>query len=260
MNLKEHRIGIVGSGNVASHLAFSFHKNKNIPFAAIYSRNTKKASLLCKKTNTIYVQNIENLKNYCDIIILCVSDDSIPKLAKALKLTSHYILAHTSGVVSINVLKSASKNYGSFYPLQTFTSDRKVDLKSVPFLIDASNEYSKKILFSLASHLSDNVSYIKDADRQKLHLAAVVVNNFTNHLFTLAKKYTKNLSVDFKLLMPLIKETINKAIEENPALIQTGPAKRGDLQTIANHLSMIENSELKKLYLCFTKSIQEFYE
>lgn len=257
IDIQSYRIGIIGSGNVAHHLAHAFYRLKDIQFTEIYTRNKTTGRVLADAVNVQFVEDINQLT--ADILIVCASDDSIQSIAKELK-DSEKIIAHTSGVVSIHNLKEATTKYGSFYPLQTFTKTREVDLKEVPFLIDGSNQEVKDILAGLARMISKKVSFVADDQRRKLHVAAVIVNNFSNHLFSLTKDYTDSLSLDFDLLKPLMQETVAKALAQNPADIQTGPAKRGDKNTIAQHLDMLKDSKLKELYLWFTESIEKYYE
>ena len=135
-----------------------------------------------------------------------------------------------------------------------------MDLKEVPFLIDGSNETCTSILMQLAELISNKVFEVNDEQRRKLHIAAVIVNNFSNHLFALTKEYTDSLDLDFDLLKPLMQETMLKALAQNPKDIQTGPAKRKDYKTIAQHESMLSDPKLKELYLWFTQSIDSYYE
>jgi predicted short-subunit dehydrogenase-like oxidoreductase (DUF2520 family) len=259
MSLSDLKIGIVGSGNVAHHLAHAFYFHPEINFNSIYTRNVKTGRVLADAVQVSFIETLDEFLDLNDLIIICASDDSIDNLCKQLK-GKQQIIAHTSGVVSIEVLKQASENYGSFYPLQTFTKTREVDLKEVPFLIAASNTHSRKILEELAHLVSNKVRLVSDEKRRKLHLAAVMVNNFSNHLFALTKDYTNKLALDFDLLKPLMQETVMKALAQNPKDIQTGPAKRKDTKTIEEHLKMLENQKLQEIYLWFTESIGKYYE
>ncbi len=255
----ELRIGIVGSGNVAHHLAHAFYFHPEINFNALYTRNKKTGRVLADAVQVQFIEKIEDLAKQTDVIIVCASDDSIESIAEHLT-TDKQIICHTSGVVPIDALKKASKNYGSFYPLQTFTKTREVDLKEVPFLIDGSNDLTKEVLVQLASLISNKVSELDDSKRRKLHVAAVMVNNFSNHLFALTKEYTTSLDLDFDLLKPLMQETVLKALAQNPKDIQTGPAKRKDKKTISQHQEMLQDPKLKELYSWFTESIEKYYE
>ena len=92
----------------------------------------------------------------------------------------------------------------------------------------------------------------------KLHVAAVVVSNFTNHLYTLAEDYCLKEGLDFKQLLPLIEETALRIKNTSPKLAQTGPAIRHDKETIQKHIELLKNHpQLKNLYVLLTESIQQ---
>lgn len=259
MKVKDAHIGILGSGNVAFHLAKALQQNLAKQSIFINSRNKIAAQNLAANFQVCWIEDFNEFVEKCDIVIIAVADDAIEQLAIDFKIKDK-IVAHTSGVVSMHKLKNTGQNYGSFYPLQTFTKNRAVDFKKVPLLIDASNESTKQILLALAHQLSDKVKEVKDEERALIHPAAVMVNNFTNHLFTLAIDYMENKNLDFEILHALIEETAQKAIEQNPKEIQTGPAKRRDEKTIQQHIEMLEDPKLKELYLWFTQSIEKYYE
>jgi hypothetical protein len=94
------------------------------------------------------------------------------------------------------------------------------------------------------------------AKRTKLNVAAVLVNNFTNHIFALAEDYCKKEGIEFKELLPLIQDTINRIGNEPLSLAQTGPAAQKDFETIAKQEELLQNyPKLLKLYRFFTESI-----
>lgn len=189
------------------------------------------------------------------LILLCLPDDQINKIIST--IDSNCALAYTSGSVSLESLPARAE-IGVFYPLQTFSKNSSIDLSKVPFLIEANNKEFADELFSLASRLSDNVSYADSELREKIHITAVWVNNFTNHMIYLAQNFANSNGVDFKLLKPLLKETIHKLDSMSAYDAQTGPARRGDLQTLAKHLSHLDGIE-KEIYELISKSIHERY-
>ena len=253
----DYEISIIGSGNVAYQLAKVFSEN-NLPIVEIISRNRVEGEKLSKLYNLHFQSHVQSYKPLGHIVILAVADDAIAPIAQQIDANGK-IVAHTSGMASMHLLKEASKQYGSFYPLQTFTKNRQVDFQTIPVLIDGSQEEVIKLLSDLAKLISKKVHFLKDEKRSELHLAAVLVNNFSNHLFTLAEDYCKINDLDFSILHPLILETAHKSILDSPKLIQTGPAKRNDKKTIKKHLSHISDETLKKIYLLFTESIQKMY-
>ena len=86
-------------------------------------------------------------------------------------------------------------------------------------------------------------------------MAAVFVNNFTNHLYKIGNDICKESKVPFEILQPLIKETASKIEHLSPKKAQTGPAIRNDKKTIQNHLNLL-NQNQQKIYKTLTKSIQ----
>ena len=82
-----------------------------------------------------------------------------------------------------------------------------------------------------------------------LHLAAVFVNNFTNHMLVQGREIALKAGFSFEILSPLIQETIAKALELGPENSQTGPAVRNDKNTIEKHLELLSFSpELPRIY------------
>ena len=202
--------------------------------------------------------DLKSVGTHSDIIIIAVPDESIGKIAIDLKYRNQ-IIVHTSGSVSIDVFDELHQ-FGVLYPLQTFTRDMEIDLTDVPFCIEASDPEVVDSLKSLAHKLSNSVVDMNSQLRKDLHIAAVTVNNFSNHLYHLASDYLKEKGLSFDLLKPLIMETARKISDVSPEEAQTGPAKRGDIKTIEEHAEMIEKDlELKKVYTLFSEQILKNY-
>jgi predicted short-subunit dehydrogenase-like oxidoreductase (DUF2520 family) len=177
-----------------------------------------------------------------------------------LKKNPNVKVVHTSGSVGLDVFGNVS-NKGILYPLQSFSKTKKIDIKEVPFLITSDNESFKQELMEFARTISKHVFEYTDEQRRHLHIAAVLVNNFSNHLFALAQEYCEKHRLDYQLLMPLIHETIHKIDTITPKDAQTGPAKRNDREIIEKHLSMLktEDEQLFKIYKLLTDSILKMY-
>ena len=103
--------------------------------------------------------------------------------------------------------------------------------------------------------MSDEVYFIDSDQRKKVHLAAVYVNNFVNHLYHIAHEICARENLPFELLKPLIRETARKIEVMAPSEAQTGPAKRKDLKTINEHLELLSEDQ-KDLYQLISNSIQ----
>lgn len=244
------KINIIGSGNVAHHLAMSLIKTDVL----LYCRDLKSIEPTLRNSGIQIVEGLDVLRD-ADLTILAVSDDALLSVSK--KINSSQAVVHTSGSVHMEVLKQFG-NYGILYPLQTFSKKDELDINEVPFLLEASDEKFEKALLSFCSkQLSGLVSVVNSEQREKIHLAAVVVNNFVNQLFFEAQEILKQEHLDWTLLKPLIHETIRKAEDIGPKAAQTGPAKRNDKKIIDKHLSLIDDPKIKEIYRLISERIRE---
>ena len=227
------KVVVIGTGNVASHLMHAFSLSKQIEAIQINSRS------------------LETIPN-SEISIIAVSDDAINEVSKKLNSRTGLIV-HTSGTVNIDAIHQHRK--GVFYPLQSFTKNTIVDFSKIPFCLEAISEEDKNILKNLVKILGAKSYSINSKQRKKLHLAAVFVNNFTNHMYQIGNDICDENDVPFEILHPLIEETAKKITSISPKKAQTGPAKRNDKQTIQSHLEQL-NSQQQEMYQLLTKSIQ----
>ena len=244
-------IAIIGTGNVAFHLGKAFY-DKGIAIKEVFGRNKELATELADSLKSVVSTNLNDLRS--DLILICTSDDAIESIVSQLPKDSK--IAYTSGAVSLEKFKV--KDIGVFYPLQTFSKEREINLFEVPFLIEGSNSFFSQELFDLAWILSRNVTFASSEQRKKYHLAAVFVNNFTNHLFHQAKKYVEHEELNWNYLQPLMKETVEKILLTNPEHAQTGPAKRNDLETLKMQSEMLSGMS-KEIYELLSKSIINTY-
>ncbi len=247
-------INIIGTGNVAWHMAQAVYAAENYSLQGVAGRSEK--SLEDFKSLARESTDIHKLTP-SDITMIIVSDDAIKKVAEKIPYTSG-VFIHTSGSVSINALESYV-NHGVFYPLQSFSKVVPVNFKEVPICIEASSKSNLRVLEELGFALSEKVAPISSTQRKKLHLAAVFVNNFSNHCFTIAQELCDQQEVPFDLLRPLLNTTANKALSHKPSEVQTGPAKRNDQETIASHINQLSNPMQQEVYKILSEAITQYY-
>lgn len=253
-NQFQNGIVILGAGNVATHLSLAL-KQARFSIKCIYSKTINSARELAVQLNSQYTDKLSKIPVDADLYIIAVKDEIIQKVAENLKIEDG-IVVHTAGSISVDIFKGKFQNYGVFYPLQTFSKSREMDFGEVPICIEASMEEIENKLFTLASSLSGSVFKIDSEKRKSLHLAAVFACNFSNHMYSIAHKILNQSGVSFNLLKPLIKETAQKAIDQEPLKAQTGPAVRNDENVILKHLEMLKNSsDYEKIYRFVSKSI-----
>ncbi|MGB2129420.1 MAG: Rossmann-like and DUF2520 domain-containing protein [Flavicella sp.] len=244
------KISIIGYGNVGSHLLSEFAKNPQLEIVQIYNRNIQK--IPSNLEDIAVTDSIKSLKE-ADIYFLTVNDDTIASVAKQLSNRKELIV-HTSGAVSVDVFKN-SPNYGVFYPLQSFTMGKTVDFNNIPICLEANSKKNLAILEQVASSLSKRLFQIDSQQRKQLHVAAVFVNNFVNHLYSMGEAICERYEIPFEILHPLILETAKKVQHFSPKQVQTGPAIRGDQKTIESHKKNL-TSEQATVYSLLSEYIQ----
>jgi predicted short-subunit dehydrogenase-like oxidoreductase (DUF2520 family) len=250
-----YRITMIGSGNLASHLAPAL-ENAGHFVSEVYSRNQAAAKGLCSHLyDARHVNSPDFSQSKSAIFIIAVSDDAIEDVSSQIILPPDSILVHTSGTKSISLL-SGFEQYGSFYPLQTFTKKKKISWEEVPILVEGSSQETTKHLLALARSISAKAFQAPEEKRKLIHLSAVYSANFANHLLYMAKSLLDEKDIDFTILKPLLSETLTKAFEIDPIKAQTGPAVRRDISTIREHLKILDNKEdFKKIYKDITENI-----
>jgi predicted short-subunit dehydrogenase-like oxidoreductase (DUF2520 family) len=244
------RLSIIGSGNVAHHLIQAFSPSAEIELVQVFARNPSSVSTLIT-TDKIISEFSELIP--VDIIIISVTDDSIATISINIPFKNSLVV-HTSGSVAMEALNDTNRK-GVFYPLQTFSKSKEVDFKSIPICLEAENNKDYTILETLAKTISNSVYNVNSEQRKALHIAAVFVCNFTNHLYQIGNEICQQNKLSFDILKPLIQETANKIVSLSPEEAQTGPAKRKDSQTINAHLNFLSDENQKEIYKLLTKSI-----
>lgn len=250
------KVSIIGSGNVAQHLISALQKSQNsgagIELVEAFSR--KKESLASLLDPDSITTDLSALKE-ADLYIIAVSDDAIASVSNQLPFKNR-LVAHTSGSAPLDVLHDTNRK-AVFYPLQTFTKGKAVNFKTIPICLEAENPTDYQLLDKVAKSISDKVHAINSEQRKALHVAAVFVNNFTNHLYSIGNNICQENQIPFDILKPLIQETVEKIMTLSPDEAQTGPAIRNDQKTIAAHEAFLTNENQLTIYKILTQSIQE---
>ncbi|MFP4557593.1 MAG: Rossmann-like and DUF2520 domain-containing protein [Bacteroidales bacterium] len=251
-------IVVIGAGNVAYSLVPIINKaGHNV--VQIVGRTPENAQELAELVKSKHTSNVSDIQVDADAYILAVPDSAILGLSKSLhKLNG--IVVHTSGSTPLSVLSSLADNYGVFYPFQTFTKGRDVSLQNVPICIESNNQDTLTMLFRFSESLGARPVKMDSSTRQWLHLSGVFSCNFVNHMLAIAQVIAQEHGFSYNLLKPLIEETISKALNDNPIDNQTGPAVRGDSETIKKHVALLSNidEDIRDLYTEISKSILNF--
>ena len=247
---------IIGTGNVATVLG-RLLKKAGFAIKQVFGRNPDNAEVLAAYLNSAPCSKWSGIDKDADIYLVAIADTALYDLDRRLVLSTQLVL-HTAGSVTKDILKNISANYGVLYPLQSLRKELPV-LTQIPFLIDGNGQQTIQTISEIALRLSSNISLVGDEARLKLHVAAILMNNFTNHLYAVTEDFCKKEGLNFKLLLPLALETVRRIELVSPSQVLTGPAIRKDDITINKHLELLNAyPAIQKLYRLMTDSIKEF--
>ncbi len=253
-----HKISIIGAGNVATHLAQALACANDV--VQIYSRNINNATQLSKRfAGCEAIDDISRLDGIADVYIISVKDDAITDIvAQIPDVCKNKLWMHTSGSVSMEVFKGTVNEYGVLYPLQTFSRDVDVNVGEIPFLIEGNKAETLAKIKEVALSVSSTVKCADSNSRKRIHASAVFACNFVNHMWSIADDVLKDGDFSFDLLLPLLKETLAKVSKVSPYDAQTGPARRGDIDTMSRHMALLDEDK-KEIYKLLSRSIMKQY-
>lgn len=246
-------VSIIGSGALSRSLFAAMSSLSSIAFKGVFGRNKEDATHFGRYWITQWKKVLQS-----DLILLAVPDDSIVALYERLDGFKGTV-AHCSGITPL--IQRTTGDSGVFYPLNSFNKTLTTELKSTPIFIEASSEQSQILLEQIAQALSPKVTPLSSDSRAKLHLAAVIGQNFSNHMYALSERYCSEQGLDFEWIKPMLKGSLISALQSNAIETQSGPAKRNDLKTLEKHRALLKDHlTLLELYHSMTASIQQLYE
>ena len=241
------QIVILGSGNIASNLLYALNET-SVKVRCLYGRNAVKTEKLANRYSIPYTNIITEIPKNAHLYIIAVSDNAIVQVAKSLP-DINGMLVHTAGSVAMHNLHPYAHNYGVCYFLQSFSEEAPTMFQNIPAFIETNLPENLQLLKQFVNTLTPHCFEYNSVQRLQLHLASVIACNFTNHFLAIAYKLLNSDIQTYGHLKPLMEHTLNKAFNNNPLLVQTGPAVRNDTQTLEKHLNILENDpEIKNLY------------
>jgi predicted short-subunit dehydrogenase-like oxidoreductase (DUF2520 family) len=249
------RITVIGSGNVAEALALNIAGAWGVELVEVVARNAERGEAIAMAAGCDFVEMGDEVAQ-AYLYIIAVSDRAVAEVAEAMELSEEAIVVHTAGSVELSALGRGRR--GVFYPFQTFTAGRAIDLSDVPIFIEGSDEATTAALEAFAEQLSSKVYRADSHRRREIHLSGVWACNFVNALYGVAADVLhEREGLSFEVLQPLILETAHKAAEAvHPAAVQTGPARRGDSEVMARHEAMLtDKPELQEIYRLISEEI-----
>ena len=167
------KIIMIGAGNLATSLAVAL-TDAGHDILQVYSRTMQSAQTLATIAGGAAVTDISQVRADADVYILSVKDDALPVLIPQLcRGREDKLFLHTAGSVSIDVFQGMARHYGVFYPMQTFSRQKRVSFEEIPCFIEGSGEEEEAAIEALAAQLSHRVYRLSSEARKYLHLSEI---------------------------------------------------------------------------------------
>lgn len=246
---------LIGTGHLSFHLGHALRK-AGFELAGVIGRNMAKAEALGKELACPAIHLGAPLPK-ADLRILAVSDDAIEAVAGKLPADGTPVI-HLSGSNSLELLQ-AHAHRGVMWPMHSFGTGEPADFSTIPLVIDADDEATLALIGNMASTLSRHVVQLPMEQRQRLHLSAVMASNFPVFLLREASRLLTGHGIDATLLHPLWKTAAERALHDSDKAV-TGPARRGDVNTMAKQLELLaDEPELRRAYAALSNLILHTY-
>jgi predicted short-subunit dehydrogenase-like oxidoreductase (DUF2520 family) len=247
---------LIGSGNMAWLIASRMLSGGHT-CVGVWGRNADATDKLCAAFSLPRLHTLSQFHDGTDACIVAVADSGIADVVKDFSLR-RTTLIHTAGSMPVDVLSAHTINAGVVWPVYSIRKDALPDHRYFPALIEANTQDASEIVRAVAKAICDTAYEVSGEQRQWLHLAAVMSNNFVNHLLAVATDICDMEDLPVSLLQPLLDQTIAGTRIYHPQLLQTGPARRHDAATLSRHLSMLEGQpQWQNLYRSLSAAIME---
>ena len=259
MLLKIYNIVMIGAGNVSTHISRHFHSAGH-RISCVYSRTEASARRLAGELGVQGTSRQGDVPSDADFYIIAVPDSVVVETGKQFNHAKG-IWIHTAGSLPLDIFHDIFEHYGVLYPLQTLSRSRPIEPSQVPCLVEGSSLQVTASLTKLASSAYNNVMVATSEQRLVIHAAAVFTNNFSNHMVHIARQLLSQHKIDPGMLDPLLQETFEKIREMGTRQGRTGPAVRGDQETMKKHIELLkDHPEWEKLYTFISRDIERSRE
>lgn len=248
------KIVLIGSGNIATFFGKKF-QTAGFEIVQVISYHLSHAEQLANQLACSFSDNMLDVNRDADVYLFAVKDDVLLEMAKRIFLPDKLVI-HTAGSIHLHELAMMSNQLACLWCVYSISKKELPDKKDIPLVVNCSAAVDREVVKVLADSITTKQYPLDDHQKSVLHLAAVFANNFTNHLFTICKNIVEKEGVPFEILYPIISDTTSKALGGEPEALQTGPASRGDVETMRKHEILLSGQpDFLDIYKVLSKSI-----
>ena len=253
------RIAIIGTGKIARTFGTAVAFN-GVEVKFVLGRDFIRTKQFADALSATFSTDIADLPQDLDVYLCCVNDDAISEIAGdfPFSLADDQSIIHFSGSIPSTILAPVSTNYGVIWPIQSM--HEVDDWQDATVAVTASNDTAYGIILQLLRQMTANIINASDQQRLRMHLVAVMLNNFVYFIFECTHDFCIKNNIELSNYRKIMQATFQSILEGNVGKL-TGPARRGDLSTIRSHIQILSSDpDLLALYTCITENILKRYE
>jgi predicted short-subunit dehydrogenase-like oxidoreductase (DUF2520 family) len=254
--MAKHRIVLVGAGQVSSELGPAWQRGGH-ELLHVVSRTDDSARPLGELLGCPWSTNLSEAAGAladAQVVVVAVTDAIISEVAEAISgmVAADCTLVHLSGATSLDQMRAPA---AVVWPVRSFNAKaHSVPLDQTPTVLEATSEAAMRVAHDLADAWSGRVTEATGDQRTAAHLAAVMADNYANHMLAEAQHVLSQRQLPTDLLRNLVHGLTQGGLQGDARERQTGPAKRGDEATLARHRALLPE-DMRALYDTLAKHI-----
>lgn len=183
---------------------------------------------------------VDAARSEAELVLLCVPDAAVASVAAAIE-PGDAVVAHVAGSLGLEVLGDQHRRTAGLHPLMALpnaTLGAERMLHNGWFAIAGD-----RIVEDVVAAFGGRSLSVADADRATYHAAAVVASNHLTALFGQVERLAGSIGAPLEPFLDLAEGALDSVRALGPAAALTGPAARGDNETIERHRAALGADE-----------------
>jgi predicted short-subunit dehydrogenase-like oxidoreductase (DUF2520 family) len=174
-----------------------------------------------------------------DVVVVATPDDAIAGVAAGIEPVATTAVVHLAGSRGLDVLAPHARR-GALHPLMTLPNEQAgaARLRGAWFAVAGD-----AVVLDIVRALDGRSFPVADEQRVMYHAAACVAANHVVALLGQVERFAAAAGVPFSAFFDMVRAAVDNTEALGPVAALTGPAARGDLDTIARHLAAMAPDE-----------------
>lgn len=247
--MDKYRIVLIGAGRVSCELGPAWLDSGH-EILQVVSRTEASARPLGERLGcpwTTKLTEAAGALSDAQVVVVAVTDGLIAEVAEGISsmVSPGCVMAHLSGATPLEAVRAPG---AVVWPIRSFNPKASsVPLQGTPTVVEASDDGAMHVARTLAAAWNGEVAEAFGEQRAAAHLAAVMADNYANHMLAEAQEVLEGRGLPKTLLRNLVLGLTQGGLNGDSRERQTGPAKRGDDATLARHRSLLPD-DVRDLY------------